>query len=519
MSDDESPELEMGLKHRERLIDELRKENFGLKMRVFYLAESLTAEQLSEYSEFRPPDLVHLEHHIEKLETADAEHIEKTASLTRKLEGCEMINQSLHCELQETHSHILATASKHSQHTERLMLEIAGSIPKLKVDLRSQIQQQTVPFIELQKSVRELGLQSSPKSTLKNKSPVTGQRLPNRMTVSKIAEFNYAPNSLPSRLQNTCSQTDLFLLKNYEEAGIDTQEITQMTNDDSSITLATLEQIAKYKKQIVEFKKVAALSSREILDLKNELDQKTLGKTPDSELQIADYKKQIDEFKRIAVLSSQEMLDMRADFESKTCGIKFGKDQPEKSVFHALGIFEDKGARIGNIDSQEFFGSVTDDAECKPLYELPVNKLLQLFNSAETNQKKRQDITNIMQQLGIQALPVPVLQLQWEDTKARYSHELRERNLLLLKISQLLDIKLSVAYTDDAENLGVTAKINDKKVKNFSELKSILISRLEQMYSLYQISYAIKTQMRYFFVDLVYGVKPFEILTIELKKP
>ncbi|KAI8923845.1 hypothetical protein BC831DRAFT_468763, partial [Entophlyctis helioformis] len=133
-NDDDDDHYSMGLKHREKLIDDLKKENFGLKMRVYFLTENLqkmspegVADIVNEHAELKAiVEDMRLESRLrDELEGDIAskivpaqETIERLEQRIRELEGqvlgktAEADNIAM--ELQEAHRVMMAAEEGHA---------------------------------------------------------------------------------------------------------------------------------------------------------------------------------------------------------------------------------------------------------------------------------------------------------------------------------------------------------------------------------------------------------------------
>eukprot|EP00842_Homolaphlyctis_polyrhiza_P006990 jgi/Hompol1/880/HPOL_005449-RA len=254
--DDPSDHFSMGLKHREKLIDDLKKENFGLKMRVYFLAENLqkmspegVREIVNEHAELKAMiEDIKLEKRLEeqskepKSESIQVESSQELgpqrsqqdlenalAEATSELSSKKTEAQNLAEELQEMY-HRLSTIEQ-SQADERLAwqkreqkLEMELIEAKSKVDQLSQVQQ---------------GHQAS-RQLMVNQSTS-----PQKVSVQSVSTM---PDSIP--------------------AG-------SITATESQTKRALRAQLAQYEKQMAEYHNISLCTAEEMAFLKAELERQT----------------------------------------------------------------------------------------------------------------------------------------------------------------------------------------------------------------------------------------------------
>ncbi|KAL2919987.1 hypothetical protein HK105_200053 [Polyrhizophydium stewartii] len=412
--------VSMGLRLREKLIDDLKKENFGLKMRVYFLTENLqkmspegVREIVNEHAELK----------------AIVEDLRLEARLREQAHATE--RAALEAE-SEHHEWLTDLQTKRARRAE-LEAKIAGLEARLAeadaVIAEKQAAADSVA-IELQAAYKSIMEGEQEHAKARAEWTATKHDLEDIVCLGarweqqlELALSGRHPGKLAARTDRTTSPV--------------VPGFSTMAHGDSMID----EQLEDYRRQIREFEAMSVVTSKELTFLKSELERQT------RKLKSMEEKCREDAEKRRAGRSS----DSSEQLEGK------GKERNQRRKNESQ--YEELSNETMRLIPESSSGLTEKD------YQALVAQLLQRLELAQATGADVTELINMISNLR-RMLPN---QQAYDENRMRYISELKQRNLLLVQVNQRLDSVLS----DET--------LKSKAIKNFSDLRTTIHVKLEAL--------------------------------------
>jgi ribosomal protein L19 len=196
--------------------------------------------------------------------------------------------------------------------------------------------------------------------------------------------------------------------------------------------------------------------------------------TPNKEVE--KYRLKMQEFQRVSVLTSEEIMRLRDELDKQNRKLEGIEHLNQVNV--KLDSIENRlNAQDSRSPVKSMQSTITEEGANLQ------NELYALLSQPSRTPADVQKLQELLATLGIETS---------DANKERYISELKERNKLLLKVSQQLDSKLGISTS---------------KISTFSHLKQTLVEKMELVMSLVDLSRNMNQEKQYLVLNQILGYK------------
>ncbi|KAL5039024.1 hypothetical protein BDEG_27076 [Batrachochytrium dendrobatidis JEL423] len=387
MDDDNLEHYSMGLKLREKLIDDLKKENFGLKMRCYFLTENLEKlspeglkEIINEHAELKAiMEDMRLE---ERILGQQKTHLHKSVPTAITCDAaCDPIAEIIEL------------------HTQK---EIKDTVEQLESMLTAKTEETDIAVSKLNQLTQEISIIETKHAKDRLQWEAKTEKLNQKLTLvrAKINQERETHIQTVKQLESIQQHSSLQQPTPTSTSDESKREARYVTENEELKS-----QVILYKQKVDEYQAISACNADDMVFLQNELERQTA-----------------------KVRELEEKFHMEAE------QAKNKKRAPELSK-HRLQLQE-----LSNETLRLLPQSTSELSEANIR-----NLLLQLYARIQTLVATKQDTTKITQTVDklVRALPLNDSQ---DANRLRYITELKQRNLLLVQVNQRFDSILADSH-------------------------------------------------------------------------